>query len=153
MKQASFLTMLIIANLLWFGCTDDPQSNLEIVSITPEHGATNVNRSGAIQVEFSKSMDPASCESRFGLHIGELNQMPMMDNMDGDIPGQFHWNTDQTVMMFHPDSTLMDSTMYSICLEEGMMPGEHGTMGMMMRGMSGHGMEITGGIITHFKTE
>ncbi len=153
MKQVSFPIQLIIAGLLWNGCEERPQSNLETVSITPEHGVTNVNKSITIQVEFSESMEPASCESRFGLHIGELNKMPMMDNMYGDIPGQFHWNTDQTVMMFHPDSTLWDSTMYSICLQEGMMTDEHDAMGMMTQGMSGHGMEITDGIITHFTTE
>jgi len=155
MRIFSTTSLLLIISLgLWtLGCEDENKVTAEILTISPGDGETNVSKTSAIQIQFSESMDMQSCESRFGLHIGELIEMPMMDNMNGYIPGQFHWNTDQTVMMFHPDSTLMDSTMYSICLEDGMMSDEHGSMGMMMQVMSEHGMEIIGGIITHFKTE
>jgi len=139
MKQTRTLTMLSIALLLLIGCEKDQQSTVEILSITPADGETNVLKTVKVQVEFNESMESSSCESRFGLFQGVLESIP--SNMMGSMEGEFTWNDDHTMMTFHSDSMLMDSTMYSICLEEGMMAEDMMGDGMMMSNMNDHGME------------
>jgi len=100
-------------------------------------------------------MDTESCESRFGLHLGDLDEMPTMGMGMGMMPGlegSFHWNHDSTMMNFHPDSMLMDSSMYTICLMEGMESANHnGTM--MLSNMSDHGIQADSGILSKFFTK
>ncbi|MFQ6612755.1 MAG: Ig-like domain-containing protein [Fidelibacterota bacterium] len=150
------IPLILLGVFLLNGCEDTGTVKPEVVSISPENGANQVSKSTAIEVRFNQPMDTGSCESRFGLHIGELTEMPMMDMMGGstlgDVAGQYTWNDDLTVMMFHPDSGLIDSTLYSICLMEGMESEDHqGTM--MMGGMMDHGSMLGDGMVTHFTTE
>jgi hypothetical protein len=150
-KQSLIVVVFGLAGMVWtVSCTDNQETPApEIVAITPPDGATAVAKTTAIQVEFSETMDRSSCESRFGLFLGNLDSIPV--NMAGMMAGEFGWNGDGTVMTFHPDSLLMDSTMYSICLQEGMM-ADH-DHGMMMSGMMDHGQQVTGGIISRFTTQ
>ena len=152
MKISTISLLLIIGIVGFTGCEDASTSDpLEIRSLQPANGATGVSKATAVKVTFSDSMDPASCESRFGLHRGQLTAMPAMGAMAG-MTGTFSWNSDHTEMMFQPDSMLMDSTMYTICLMEGMeMEGHHGTM--MMGGMMEHGNRVEEGILSVFTTE
>ncbi|MFQ6616985.1 MAG: Ig-like domain-containing protein [Fidelibacterota bacterium] len=137
---------------LFAGCGQEEEGTVpEILSISPADGATGVARTTAIEVEFSDPMDRESCESRFALVHGEITSLPMMGGMMGDIHGEFHWDEDDMMMTFHPDSTLMDSSDYSICLWEGMQ-NRDGSWEMTMGGMRPHGMESEGGIISHFTT-
>ncbi|NOZ04180.1 MAG: Ig-like domain-containing protein [FCB group bacterium] len=144
--------VLVLGAVFLAGCADDGgETGPEIVAISPADGATNVAKSTAVLVQFSEPMDESSCESRFGLFAGDLDTIPadIMERMHGD----FTWNADQTVMAFHPDSLLMDSTMYSIYLQAGMMAKDSHGDGMMLSGMKRHGMEMTDGIISRFTTE
>ena len=150
MKEMLKYSLFFMLTLLIAGCDlKEEDSIAEIVSITPSDGTTRVIKNTAIQVEFSEPMDIESCESRFSLHMGEHTSMVMM--MEG-LHGQFEWNGSETMMTYHPDSMLMDSTVYSICLKEGMRTHHHGGE-MMMSNMMGHGMETNDGIISHFTTE
>ena len=146
-KTTISMMLILILGLLTLGCEDDVSS--EILSITPPDGATSVAKTTEIKVEFSEAMDKMSCESRFALIMGDLNDMPV-DFNDG-MHGTFDWDANQSMMTFHPDSALMDSAMYSICLKEGMEMHEH-SGGMMGSGMSGHGSSVTGGVISKFET-
>lgn len=152
MKVIKTISLILILSLgFWaLGCEDKDNVSPEILSISPANGETGIAKTTEIQVEFSESMDKISCESRFALIMGDLNDMPG-DFTDG-MHGSFDWNSGQTMMTFHPDSTLMDSVMYSICLREGMEMHEHDE-GMMMSGMSSHGSSVTGGVISKFETE
>ncbi len=150
-------TIIVLGVLFWSGCEDSKTIKPEVVSISPSNGATNVARTTAIEVTFSKAMDTLSCESRFGLHTGELTEMPMMGMMGmgttlGDVPGQYSWNDDHTVMTFQLASALMDSALYSICLMEGMESEDHEGM-ITMDGMMDHGSQLDGGMVTMFSTE
>ncbi|MFQ6610327.1 MAG: Ig-like domain-containing protein [Fidelibacterota bacterium] len=147
----SLLTILLFAILALVGCSNDSQSTAEIVSVSPADGERNVLKTVDIQVEFSETMDPSSCESRFGLFPGDLENIPV--NMMGSMNGDFSWNRDYTIMTFQGDSMLMDSAMYSICLQEGMMSNDGMGNGMMMSNMNGHGMEVSDGIISKFVTK
>ncbi len=143
--------MLILSIVFWtLGCEDKDTVSPEIVAITPADGTTSVAKTTEIKVEFNESMDKISCESRFALIIGDLDDMP--DDFNDGMHGSFDWNSGQTLMIFHPDSALMDSTMYSICLKEGMEMNEHDGA-MMTSGMSSHGSSVTGGVISKFETE
>ncbi len=143
--------MLILITVFWtLGCEDKDTVSPEILSITPADGTTGVAKTTEIKVEFNESMNTISCESRFALIKGELDNMP--NDFNDRMHGSFDWNSEQTLMIFHPDSTLMDSTMYSICLKEGMEMDEHDGE-MMMSGMSSHGSSVTGGVISKFETE
>ena len=151
--KISIISLLLVIGVSGFmGCEDSPAAdNPEILSIEPANGATGVSKTTAVKVTFSDPMDTESCESRFGLHMGELTEMPAMGAMTG-MSGSYSWNSDHTEMMFQPDSMLMDSTMYTICLMEGMeMERNHGTM--MMGGMMDHGNQVDEGILSVFTTE
>jgi len=155
----SKIMIMTIVGLIWTGCEKNPASsensqvNLELNSIYPGNGASHVEKSAAILIEFNHPVDQESCESRTGLYMGELYQIPTMGMgmMMGGLTGQFHWNDSSTVMTFYPDSMLMDSEIYSICIQEGMLQTGSGGA-MMMGGMNAYGMETTGGIISHFNT-
>ncbi len=149
MKKLS--TFVGFTAILWFltGCNVNNGDTPEIVSISPPDGATEVARTTSVEVVFSDPMDTGSCESRFGLFSGQLSTIP--ENMMGRMQGQFSWNSDRTVMTFQSD-TLMDSTMYSVCLQSGMMMDSDQGEGMMMSGMQDHGMEVEEGIISYFTT-
>lgn len=145
-KITSLSTVLILG--MWtVGCEDNPSS--EIVSISPSNGSRGVAKTTEIKVEFSESMNEMSCESKFALIMGNLEDMP--SDFDHAISGTFNWDEGQSIMTFHSDSTLMDSVMYSICLKEGMEMHGNG-MGMMMSSMSGHGSSTVNGIISKFET-
>ncbi|GEM_PF-1058489 len=144
--------ILTLTTIFLAGCADDGgEAGPEIVAISPADGAANVARTTNVLVQFNEPMDKSSCESRFGLFVGDLDTIPA--DIMGRMHGEFTWNADQTVMSFHPDSLLMDSTMYSIYLQEGMMAKDSHGDGMMISGMKRHGMEMTDGIISRFTTE
>lgn len=155
------LLLLIILSMaiLLVSCeeTADPEesNDAELLKVTPAHDSFNIDPNAEITIEFGEGMDTLSCQSRFGVYHGELDEIPvnMMGQMRGMIAGDYYWNHDQTMMTFHPDSTLMDSAMYSICLQEGMQMHHHDreqTMGQ--RHMQGHGESVGQGIIVHFQT-
>jgi len=153
---------LLIGLTVFIACDnqDGPQA-LKVVSLEPSHTSTQVSRETAIQVTFNQSMDVSTCESLFGLFQGQLEDIP--EDMMGAMSGEFTWNEDLTMMTFQPSNMLMDSTMYSICLQEGMQ-AEHdheaGMMtdhphfgGLMMSGMMDFGEPASNGIISYFTTE
>lgn len=158
-NSSKFLLSLISIAFLLVSCEEvsdqDESISTELSRITPGNGSIDIDPDADITVEFTEGMDINSCESRFGIYMGELNQIPtgMMGQMHGMLSGQFHWNDDQTMMTFHPDSSLMDTSMYSICLQEGMQAHHHGEGEMMRQGhMQGHGNSAGDGIIIHFQT-
>ncbi|MBL7024361.1 MAG: Ig-like domain-containing protein [Candidatus Marinimicrobia bacterium] len=133
----------------------DEVSVAELSRVTPVDGAVNINPDASISIEFTEGMDSSSCQSRFGVFMGDLDEIPtnMMGQMHGMMNGQFQWNDDQTIMTFHPDSMFMDSTMYSICIQEGMQMHHHGGGGMMnMNHMGNNGSTASNGIISRFHT-
>ena len=151
--------MLIVVTVLFMSCEEatdpDVSTDSELLRVTPAHGSVDIDPDGEITIEFGEGMDTLSCQSRFGIYHGELSEIPvnMMGQMRGMIAGEFRWNPDRTIMSFHPDSTLMDSTMYSICLQEGMQMHHHGQDQNMGPGhMQGHGNSASEGIIVHFRT-
>ncbi|MBL7052259.1 MAG: Ig-like domain-containing protein [Candidatus Marinimicrobia bacterium] len=146
MKQLLVLT----AMLALIGCdlTDD-ESIPKIASITPSNGATLVEKSAPIVVEFTEPMNTGSCQSRFHLHMDEITSM---EEMTDGLSGNFSWNNGQTVMTFQPQSQLLGSSMYSICIQEGMMSSNQ-NCNVMMSGMMGWGNEVNGGIICVFTTK
>lgn len=156
--KAVLLAALSISFLL-ISCEEtadqDEAINAELSRITPTNGAIDIDPAAEITVEFTEEMDITSCQSRFGVFMGELDEIPtnMMGQMHGMMNGQFHWSDDQTMMIFHPDTSLMDTTMYSICLQEGMQMHHHGEGEMMGQGrMQGYGNSTGEGIIVHFRT-
>ncbi|NQV29941.1 MAG: Ig-like domain-containing protein [Candidatus Marinimicrobia bacterium] len=127
----------------------------ELSRITPVDSSIGISIDAAITVEFIEGMDIASCQSRFGLFMADLDSIPsnMMGQMHGMVGGEYHWNDEQTMMTFYPDSTFMDSTMYSICLQEGMQMHHHGGGNMMnMNHMGSYGSTVGNGIISKFHT-
>ena len=154
-----FLTVFSLPVLL-VSCeeTTEPEEviDAELLRVTPSHGSVDINPDAEIMIEFGERMDTLSCQNRFGIYHGELNQIPvnMMGQMRGMISGEFHWNHDQTMLTFHPDTSLMDSSMYSICLQEGMQVHHHGQQdhAMDQGHMQGHGFSAGEGIIIHFQT-
>ncbi len=152
MKLSIFSLMLFIGIVGFTGCEDTSSADTpEILSIQPANRVTGVSKSTAVKVTFNDPMDTKSCESRFGLHLGELTAMPAMGTMAG-MTGSFSWNSDHTEMMFQPDSMLMDSTMYTVCLMEGMEMEDHNGS-LMMGGMMDHGNQVDDGILSIFTTE
>lgn len=149
-KETISLILILFLGLWTLGCEDEDKVSPEILSISPTNGSTSVAKTTEITVEFSESMDKMSCESRFALIMGDLDDMP--DNFNDGMHGTFDWDSDGLMMTFYPDSTLMDSAMYSICLKEGMEMHEHGS-GMMLSGMNDHGSSAIGGVISKFETE
>lgn len=154
MRRSIAIALIGLIFPLVTGCETEEEETAvpEILSITPADGATGVARSTAVNVEFSDPMDRESCESRFALMHGEMTSLPMMGGMMGDIEGHFEWDERGMMMTFHPDSTLMDSSVYSICIWEGMQ-SLHGSREMTVGGMRQHGMQTEGGIISTFTTE
>lgn len=150
MKKNMIIGVVAVTALFITGCAQEEEVAPEITAITPADGAVNVSKTIAVNVEFNETMHMSSCESRFGLFSGNLENIPA--NMTGRMDGEFTWNEDQTVMTFHANSALMDSAMYSICLQEGMLSHDAMGEGMMMSGMDGHGMDVAGGIISRFTT-
>ncbi len=151
MKMKKLLFSLVVTGIFAIvGCSNDETNTPVIISVTPADGTVNVSKTIAVKVEFSEMMESSSCESRFGLFPGILEDIPT--NMMGRLDGEFSWNDDYTIMTFHGDSILMDSAMYSICLQEGMMANDGMGNGMMMSNMDGHGMEVSDGIISKFMT-
>jgi hypothetical protein len=151
----------IILMLLLSACDTESEEFIpELLSVTPTNGAEEISKSTSIEVHFNEPMNIESCESRFGLYMGELSELPMNNGMmggmmngdNGFVHGGFHWNNDSTTMTFQPENMLMDSTMYSICLWEGMQTHRHGEE-MMPTGMNGYGMEVGNGVISHFLTK
>ncbi len=145
-------TVFVMLIVLLVGCSlfEEDEATPRILSITPPDNANEIAKTVSVEIEFNQEMDTESCETRFGLFQGNLDAIPL--NMNGRMHGEYAWNKDHTMMTFSPDSMLMDSTMFSICLQEGMRMHNHGD-DMMMGGMRRHGMETTGGIITLFKTQ
>ncbi|MBC8403135.1 MAG: Ig-like domain-containing protein [Candidatus Marinimicrobia bacterium] len=143
--------VFVILTVLVVGCSlvDDDEATPRILSITPPENANEIAKTVSVEIEFNQEMDTESCQTRFGLFQGNLDAIPV--NLNGRMHGGYTWNNDHTMMTFTPDSMLTDSTMFSICLQEGMRLYNHGG-GMMMGGMRNHGMETTSGIITLFKT-
>jgi hypothetical protein len=89
----------------------------ELISVNPADGAEEISQSTSIEVHFNEPMNVESCESRFGLYMGELTELPMNNGMmmggmmnggNGFVHGGFHWNNDNTMMTFQPDDMLMD---------------------------------------------
>ncbi len=152
MKHRLFILMILgLVSVSFFGCEDETEQIApELSQIIPANGANNVSTETTIQVDFDMPMDTSSCQSRFGLFMGEYTQMPM--HMNGRMHGEFHWNTDRTVMTFDPDS-LSHEQMYSICIQEGMMAEDHQRGGMMNGGMHQGGRSVTGGMISTFTTK
>lgn len=151
--------LLLISLLMISSCeeTNDQEElfDAELSRITPVDGAVDIAVDADITVRFTEAMNIASCQSRFGVYMGEFDEIPtnMMGQMHGMMSGQFQWNDDQTIMTFHPDSIFMDSTMYSICIQEGMQMHHHGGGGMMNMGhMGNHGSRTGNGIISTFRT-
>ncbi len=149
-KETISLILILFLGLWTLGCENEDTVSPEILSISPTNGSISVAKTTEIKVEFSESMDKMSCESRFALIMGDLDDMP--NDFNDGMHGTFDWDSNGSIMTFHPDSTLMDSVMYSICLKEGMEMHEHGG-GMMMSDMSSHGSSVTGGVISKFETE
>jgi len=163
MKQLMQFVMLTGTLFFMAGCSlnGDEEAVAEILSTTPTGGTESVAKTIALKVEFSEPMDTISCQSRYRLYQGELTTFPEgtmmgMAGMQHGEPGQFRWNEDHTEMTFQPDSMLMDSTIYSICLGEGMQAHNHGRgMGTGMSGMSSmkdYSNNTDGGMIIHFQT-
>ncbi len=147
-----FMVLLVIMG----GCSEMGQDNgpaPSVVSVYPADGAMAVPADTSILVTFDMPMDTASCEARFFAFEGDMvNTSHMMMHAQAGMPGHFVWNEDFTEMMFHPDSILMDSTMYTYHLESGMESREHGDQ-MMMSGIGNHGRKLDDGIICTFTTE
>ncbi len=147
-----FMVLLVIMG----GCSKMAQDSgpaPSVLSVYPPDGALAVPADTSILVTFDMPMDTASCEARFfALEGNMVDSGHMMMHTQAGMPGHFNWNEDYTEMMFHPDSILMDSTMYTYHLESGMESREHGGP-MMMSGMRSHGREFDDGIISTFTTE
>lgn len=159
-KSLNILILVSIIGLIFsiLSCEEsadrDDLAETELSKTTPIDGAVGIALDATIDVTFTEGMDRNSCQSRFGLYMGELDSIPtnMMGQMHGMLPGQFHWNGDTTLMTFLPDSMFMDSTMYSICLQEGMQMHHHGQDGMMGEHMGNHGISTQDGVIVRFMT-
>ncbi|MCF7809243.1 MAG: Ig-like domain-containing protein [Candidatus Marinimicrobia bacterium] len=158
-NKTMVLIPILISMLLFISCEEVSEdmeiSTVELSKITPTNGSAGVATDATISVEFTQGMNMNSCESRFGIYMGQLDAIPtnMMGQMHGMLPGQFHWNGDTTLMIFTPDSMFMDSTMYSICLLEGMEMHHHGADSTMRMGhMQNHGNGAGNGIISYFHT-
>jgi hypothetical protein len=148
--------LLMVLLVIMSGCSEmDPDNGPapSVLLVYPIDGAVAVPADTSIHVTFDMPMDTASCEARFFAFEGNMvNTNHMMMHAQAGMPGHFNWNQDFTEMMFHPDSILMDTTMYTYHLESGMESREHGDQ-MMMSGMRIHGRELDDGIICTFTTE
>ena len=151
MKRASFhlgLTTVLIATFLLLGCYDEnPVSDDEfldfsdyptILEVTPEDGATGIDRYSSFTIRFSDGMDTSSVISNCYLsggtglrqwmdsasHHGGTGGMHggadslhdrMMDWMDStSCTGRFDWNHDYDICTFYPDSAMHANTEYMI---------------------------------------
>ncbi len=148
--------LLMVLLVIMGGCSEMGQDSgpvPSVVSVYPADGAVAVPVDTSILVTFDRPMDTASCEARFFAFEGNMvNTGHMIMHAQAAMPGHFHWNEGFTEMMFHPDSILMVSTMYTYHLESGMESREHNDP-MMMSGMRIHGRELDDGIISTFTTE
>ena len=147
--------LFMVLMVIMAGCSEmDPDSGPapSVLSVYPADGAVAVPSDTSIHITFDMPMDTASCEARFFAFGGNMvNTSHMMMHAQAEIPGHFNWNDDFTEMMFHPDSILMDSTMYTYHLESGMESREYGDP-MMMSGMIILGRELDDGISCTFTT-
>ena len=77
----------------------------------------------AIHVEFTEGMDTNSFQSRFGIYMGNLEEIPtnMMGQMNGMMDGHFQWTDDQTMMTSHPDEHAGNTIMIIIWSLQGAM--------------------------------
>jgi len=152
MRIEKTVITVIFLSLLFVGCSTNNNNSEapEIVSVSPAQDETEVPVTTDITVTFNESMDVESCQTRFALYQGEYHQMPAQMN---GMHGQFHWSDDRTQMIFSPDSMLMDSSMYSIMLQEGIRMHHHGGGNSMMGPhMDDYGDTVEDGIITRFTT-
>ncbi len=130
-KKILISSSTLILMLLFSACDTATEKTItEFLSLSPINGAIEVSQSSNVEVHFNEPMNIESCESRFGLYMGVLTELPvnngMMGHDDGFVHGEFYWNNDSTMMTFQPEDILMDSTMYSICMWEGMQTHHHG---------------------------
>ncbi|MFQ6604028.1 MAG: Ig-like domain-containing protein [Fidelibacterota bacterium] len=131
--------------------TTAARTSPRILSVTPAAGSTGINPMTTVEIRFSVPINHNSVESRIELHQGELTEMPMMGMMSG-LDGSYTWNETDMTMVFDPDSMLMDSTMYTLCLMDGMETMQDGHQTMMSE-MISMGDQVNGGVFIAFVTE
>lgn len=118
-----------------------------LLSVVPTGGATGVDPSAPVEVEFGHPMNPAMADFA-DVHEGDL--------VGPEVPGSWSWSNDHTRLTFTPDQPLKPRTTYVIHLGGGMMDvdghpvdfqrhgftmgGEWATDTMMHEGMMGGGM-------------
>lgn len=143
-KTFTFITLTVIIAFLAISCSDNSggtnsaENDLEVVSIHPSPGASDVPLDATISMKFSTAMDTASF--RHGFHLsGGPEMLRWMDSaghhrgMDGHgyqdmqhmyewmdsiaYRGQYNWNVARDSCWFVPDSTLMPNARHMIMIE------------------------------------
>lgn len=96
------------------GCHDGlgPVGETTVLSVVPAGGATNVDRNGAIVVEFSHPMR-MGMEQYAALHEGDVTG-PV-------VPGAWSWSSGGQRLTFTPSVPLEPQTQYALHLGGGML--------------------------------
>jgi hypothetical protein len=81
-----------------------------VISISPSNGASGVDPKGAINVVFSKALDPTSLNS---------NTVILQDPTNAAVPATVSYNSDTDTVTLTPTSALQNSATYTVVLEGG----------------------------------
>jgi hypothetical protein len=140
--------LVLVSTAIWFaGCGHDTpvSSNMSqlptIIDVSPPDGATGIESSATITIQFDMPMAPESVMANFclsggdemhewmdslahhhgpgGGHMMDMDQM--MEWMHGiEMPGEYHWNEDHDFCEFVPDGGMMPDTEYMLFVNGGM---------------------------------
>jgi hypothetical protein len=136
-RMARFLGLIVGAGLLiaTAGCEDDgtaPEIVEEsaLLSVIPQGGATGVDPSGPLVIEFTQSMQQGM-EEYADVHEGDV-EGPLVE-------GSWGWNAEFTKLTFTPAGLLKSQTQYVVHIGGGMVdedgnPINYGQHGLGMGG-------------------
>ena len=142
MKISAFRKTMVLATMAGIlmvvsGCEDDAMAPVEeetaLLSVLPQGGATGVDPTGPVVIEFSHPM-MSGMEEYADVHEGDV-EGPLVE-------GSWSWNDDFTTLTFTPSAPLKSQTLYVIHIGGGMTDenGQHINYGMFGTGMGGQWM-------------
>jgi uncharacterized protein YfaS (alpha-2-macroglobulin family) len=93
----------------WFFTT----APVQLLLVEPEDQASNVRLDASVELTFNQPMDAHSVEA----------SIQVLDSGSNEVPGEFSWNEDGTVLTFTASNLLRRDSDYSIILAEGAQSG------------------------------
>ena len=110
-----------------------------LLSVVPTGGATNVDPSEPIVVEFTHAIG-VGMEAYAALHVGDVN--------GPEVPGTWTASEDRTTMTFTPATALKPATTYTVHIGGGMMDDQGNMINLDQHGLGMGGMWATSSMMS-----